>query len=902
MAKILNLLPWRRRRLEESLDRELQYHLDRRAEDLRQEGLSDVEARRRAVLELGGVAQVEETVRETWVWRWLDDRGRDLRYAIRTLWRSPSFAATAVLSVALGIGANAAIFSLVDEVILRPLSVADAERLVYMHWRGNSLSSSWGSYHLLSYPLCRDLDAQGQFFDGVFCRHPTNVTFSTGQQHQPVPAEIVSGSYFPVLGVQPAAGRLIDRSDDLQPGAHPVVVLSHGYWQNNLGGASDVVGRKVLVNNQPMTVIGIAPASFRGVDPFSVPAVWIPAAMKRQATPEWDRLLDRRAAWMHVFGRLKPGVTIEQATAGLQPWFKSVLDSEMKLDDFPSVSVDERRAFLASALDLRPGSQGLSGLRGAIERPLLVLMGGTLLLILLSSLNVASLLLARGAARGREVATRLALGASRGRIASQLLLEGLVIALAGGLLGLVTSPLVIGVLRTFLPDDADLASRIDYRVFGFALLMAVITGTVCGLAPALQAGRRPLSSWNTRSSVGLGGVRLRKAIVVAQIAFALVLLIGAGLFVQTLSRLHRKDPGFASAPLLMFYAEPDAIGYPETEAPRVMRDLLGKLQGAPVVERAAIANSQLLEGGSARRTLTIEADRRVVTERPLPIMRVGPGFFATLGTPVVAGREFDDNDTRDVDKTGFRSAIVNERFARRYFGGKSPIGRRVGIGNQPNTVTGIEIVGMVRDFSFRSLRDDPEPEHVFFPFAAAGPLAGNGTLYVKVRGDAEAALASIRAAVADVDPRLPLIRLTTLDGRIERSLRSERMLATLSSGFGAIALLLCVVGLYGVMSFVVTRRTQEIGVRLALGATRPAAVWLVIRDALFMIAAGTAIGLPSAWALRRVIEEQLFGVRAFDTPTVTVACCLLALVAVGAAMLPAWRAATVSPMEALRAE
>lgn len=901
MARIFNLLPWRRRRLEQDLDRELRYHVDRRVEDLRRSGVSDAEARRRAALEFGGVLQVQEEVRDTWMWRWLDNWSRDVRYAGRTLKRSPGFTATAMLSLALGIGANAAIFSLVDQVLLRSLPVNDPERLVHLDWNGNSLSSVWGTGHLMSYPLCRDLDEQHQFFDGVFCRHPTTVYFSTGQQHNPVRASIVSGSYFPVLGVQPEVGRLIDRSDDLQPGAHPVVVLSHDYWKNSLAGAQDVVGRKVLVNNHPMTVIGIAPASFRGVDPLEVPALWIPAAMKRQATPEWDRLLDRRTAWVHVFGRLKPGMTLEEARAGLQPWFKARLESDTRQEGFPSVTAELRRNFLASTIDLLPAAGGLSTLRGAVERPLLVLLGGTLLLVLLASLNVASLLLARGAARSREVTTRMALGASRGRITSQLLVESLLIALAGGLLGLVAAPAVSQVLLLFLPEGADLTTGMDQRVFLFAFLVSMVTGVLCGLAPAWQARRSSLVS-KERSSLAAGAVRLRKAIVVAQIAFALVLLIGAGLFVQTLARLHAKDLGFASSSLLMFRIEPDAIGYSASDAPRLMRDLLRRLQDVPLVERATVANSHMLTGGSPRRTLTIQADPRIVTERALPIMRVGPGFFATLGTPVIAGRDFSEDDTRDLEKTGFRSVIVNESFARRYFGGSSPVGHRVGVGNQPNTPTTIEIVGLVRDVSFRFVRDDGEPEHVFFPFAQTGPLAGNGTFYLKVRGEPESAFASIQAAVGEVDARLPLVRLTTLEDQIDRFLRSERMLATLSSGFGAIALLLSVVGLYGLMSFVVTRRTQEIGVRLALGATRSAVVWLIIRDALIMIGAGTAIAIPAAGALRRLVEAQLFGVRAFDGPTIALASGLLALVALGAAMLPAWRAASVSPTEALRLE
>ncbi len=902
MPNLLNLLPWRRRRMEADLDRELRYHVDRRVEDLKRSGVSEADARRRVALEFGGMVQVQEEVRDTWVWRRLDTLTRDVRYAGRTLLRNPGFTAAAALSLALGIGANAGIFSLVDQVLLRQLPVREPERLVLLDWRGPSLSASWGTGNLMSYPLCRDLQQQDRFFDGVFCRHPTTVLLATGQQHEPARAEIVSGSYFPVLGVRPALGRLIDQSDDREPGAHPVVVLSYDYWTNRLGRSPDAVGRKVLVNNHPMTVIGIATAGFRGIDPIEVPELWIPAMMKRQATPEWDRLLDRRAVWMHVFGRLKPGVTALHAKAGLQPWFTSVLEEDTRQEGFPNVTAEQRRAFLTSTIEVLPGDQGRSDLRQTLARPLWVLMVGTSLLTLLACLNVASLLLARGAARSRELVTRIALGASRGRIASQLLVEGMFIAAIGGLLGLLVAPAVSQVLVLLLPEN-DLTARLDHRVFLFALTVSIVTGGVCGLAPALQAGRRSLiPATNERSSVSTAGaVRVRKAIVIAQLAFTLVLLMGSGLFLQTLARLHAKDLGVASSGLLMLRVEPDAIGYSPSDAPRFMLDLMHRLQAVPAIERVSIANTHLLTGGSPRRILAIESDTRIVTERGVPIMRVGPAFFSTLGTRVIAGREFDEGDTRDLEKTGVRSIIVNESFARRYFGGRNPVGHRVGVGNQPDTPTTIEIVGMVKDVSFRFVRDDREPEHAFFPFAQTGPLAGNGTLYLRVRGEPDAAVASVRTAVAQVDARLPLA-VRTLDDQIDRSLRSERMMATLSSGFGAIALMLSVVGLYGVMSFVVTRRTQEIGVRLALGATRSDAMWLIIRDALMMICAGAAIALPAAWALKRLVEAELFGVGAYDAPTMALALSLLALVALGAAMVPAWRAASVNPTQALRLE
>jgi predicted permease len=907
MRKILNLLRGRRRRLENDLDRELRYHFDRRVEDMRAEGLSDDEAKRRATIEMGGIEQVQEDVRETWTLRWLHDAARDARYAARSLARSPGFTITAVASLAIGIGASAAIFSLLDQVLLRLLPVREPQRLVLVDWRGNALTHARGSgagFNLMSYPICRDLQGQDRFFDGVLCRHPTAVNLAAGAGQTPelVGAEIVSGSYFPVLGVSAALGRLLDEDDDGQPGAHPVVVLSHAYWLKVFGGAPDVVGRRVLVNNFPMTVVGVASATFRGVDVGDVPAVWIPAAMKKQATPEWDKLLDRRTSWMQVIGRLRPGVTLEQAQAGLQPWFKSMLDEDTRREGFPLVTAKQRAEFLASTLVVTPAAHGHSLLRQEMGRPLLVLMGATLLLLLLASLNVASLFLARGAARGREIRTRLALGASRRRIASLLLADSVWIAGGGGALGLLVAPMMSRALLSFLPSGADgtaLSSRVDGRVFAFALLMTVATGVLCGVAPAWRAGRVPLMSWlRDRTGAAGGAVRLRKALVVGQMAFTLVLLVGAGLFAQTLRRLVGPGPGFATSGRVAFRINPRRAGASDEDSSRTMARVLAELRSLPEVESVGLAGVDLLNDGSWSDSMTIESDKRIVTDRPVHLEPITPGLFTTLGTPVIAGRDFDERDALPPTGERWRSVIVNERFARRYFGEGSPLGRRVGLGEREDARTDIEIVGVVRDFSYRDLRE--QTEQAFLPYFEGDWTAG--TYYLRVRGTPLAAFASIRSAVARVNPTLPLLSPRTLDEQVDRSLTTERMMATLSGGFAAVALLLSVVGLYGVMAFVVTSRRQEIGIRMALGATRRTAVWLVVADAVAMISAGTAVALPCLWAVRRLVEAQLFGVQAFDAPTIAAASVVLAGVALAAAMLPAWRAASVSPTEALRFE
>ena len=839
-----------------------------------------------------------------WLNRWLEDCRRDGRHTVRTLVRTPTFTLTAVLSLALGIGANAAIFSLVDQVLLRLLPVRDPHSIVLIDWRGNALADGWGSGNLMSYPMCRDLQAQTQFFDGVLCRHPTTVNLSSGGEHQPVLAEIVSGTYFPVLGVRPHLGRLIAESDDLVRDAHPVVVIAYDYWANALGRAPDIVGRKVLVNNQPMTVIGVAEPGFSGIDVGEAAALWVPAMMKRQVTPGWDRLLDRRARWMHVFGRLKPGVTAESAKAGLQPWFKSVLESDRQLEGFPKTTPEQLRSFLASYLDVTPASHGRSNMRRAMEGPLWVLLAGTSLLVLLACSNVASLLLARGAARGREVVTRIALGASRGRITNQLLIEGIVISLAGGLLGIAAAPAVSAALLSFLPQDvarASLTSDLDTRVLLFTFLVCIATGALCGSAPALQAGKLSLVTALRERSPSIGGVRLRRALVIGQIAFTLILLICAGLFLQTVSRLHEKGPGwFESDRLLMFQVDTARNGYKDSEGARLVLKLRQAVRDTPGIASAAIAGHTLLAGGSWNTHMTVDFKERRATDRLVHCSPVSPGFFSTLGARLIAGRDFEERGSIDFDgpNRGYRSAIVNASFARRYFGDASPIGHRIGFGARPDTVTNLEIIGVVADFSYRGIRE--ETEQAFFPFLDL-PWSG-ATFYVRTHGKPENAFAAIRATVASLDSTLPVLSLRTIENQIDRSLTTERMMATLLTGFGVVALLLSVIGLYGVMSFVVTHRTREIGVRLALGATRGTAVWLIVRDALFMIGSGTAIALVGGWAAGRVMSGQLFGVAPLHAPTIALATLLMAVVALAAAMVPAWRASSVSPTEALHAE
>ena len=896
------LMNWfRLRDLESGLDRELKYHIDRRVGDLMQSGLPEPEARRQAALELGGVTQVQEEVRDIWLTQRLRDFAYDLRFSARSFLRNPAFTTTAVLSLALGIGATTAIYSLVDQVVLHALPVHEPERLVLIDWHGDPLCCGFGTWNLMSYPICRDLQQQDRFFEGVLCRAATTVNLSTGGEHRPAAAEIVSGSYFPVLGVNAALGRVLGSDDDGMPGTNPVVVLSYDFWKTQFASAPDVIGRKVLVNQNPMTVIGVAAPSFRGIDVGEVPSLWIPAAMSAQAIPGFASQLDRRMRWMQVLGRLRPEVTAAQAQAGLQPWFKAMLDEDTRRAGFPRVTAERRQRFLASRLELTPAPQGHSPLRRRLAQPLWFLLAATAVLLGLACLNVAGLFLARGSARGREISTRLALGASRGRIGRQLLADSVLLALTGGTLGVVLAPVALQALIAFLPRDAAanaLLSTIDSRLLLFTFLVSMVAGVLSGFAPALQAGRASFISALRERSGAASGVRLRKAIVTVQIAFTLILVTGGALFVRTLTGLMAKGPGFETSSLVSFGLDPRRNGYSAKETSQLMRRIHDELRASPGTQSSAVAVAQLLTGGSWSNPMTIQTNERSTTDRDVQLNAVSPGFFATLGIRLIAGRDFDERDSRPLGEGGYRSAVVNESFVKRYLAGRNPLGARIAQGSGPDVKPDIEVVGVVADFSYRGLRE--ESEQAYFPIFE-GDRSG-GTFYVKVRGTPEGAFQSIRTIVHNADPALPITYFRTLEEQVNRSLNTERILAALSAAFGTLALLLSLVGLYGVMSFVVTQRTREIGIRLALGATRSATVWLVLRDALMMIAAGIAIALPCVWALGRLVESQLYDVKPTDPAMIATATLILCSAALGAALIPARRASAVNPTEALRFE
>jgi predicted permease len=888
-------------RSDQDFNDEIQAHLQNEIDRLVEEGMDPNDAAAAARRAFGNVTSGRERFYEANRWMWMDHLRRDLRYALRQVISSPVSTATVILSLALGIGVNAAIFSLADQALLRVLPVEKPEQLVLLDWNGMFVGGGDGSDNLFPYLFFRDLRRENDVFENAFARQPTQVHLSTGGEPALVSAEIVSGSYFSTLGVPPALGRLFSDADDLKPEAHPLVVLSYDSWRNRFGADQGVVGKRVLVNNFPMTVIGVAAPGFRGVDWGDVPEIWVPTMMARQAKGGFNGLLDRRTRWLHIFGRLKPGITPEQAKARLQPWFKAYLQADTRREGWPQVTDVQMREYLTSTLDVLPAAQGRSDTRRMIRQPVLILLAATALILLLACLNVANLSLAKALARRRATALQAALGASRGRILAEQLMESALLAAAGCAAGVLLAPLVSRAMLSYLPrsaGDVALSADLDLRVLLFALAMTAVTTLLSGLAPALYAiSVQPVAALKQQSNAVAGGLGLRKALVVGQFALALILLIGAGLFARTLATLRARGPGFPTTNLLKFRVDPVRAGYSRMDAKPLMRRLLTEIQTLSEVAQAGLASSTILNQGGWNNPVTVQSTQRIVTE-DMAMNAVSPGFFEALGAPMIRGRNFNERDATFEPHGRFRLAIINEEFVNEYLKNIDPIGLRLGVGDGPTTVASIEIVGVVKTFRDYSIRK-PEPE-VFFPLWEQD--MGGGTFYVRSRDSSQAAARAIQAAVSHVDPRLTVLSLRTIDDQLDLRLTNERMLAALAGAFAALATLLAMIGLYGVLSFSAASRTKELGIRLALGAPRWSAGGLIVREAALLAAAGLAIALPASWALGRLIENQLFGVRPMDAMTIFSAAAVLALVCLVASAVPARRAESVSPLEALRNE
>jgi predicted permease len=839
----------------------------------------------------------------------------DVRLAFRSWRKAPTLTLIVIASMALGIGANTAISTLVDQVLLRPLPIRDPGSVVQVTKTGINYGSNWGDGSELSYPMYEHFRDHAQVFDGAAARfgYAVHIRYGgdAGTVTERVPAELVSGTYFPTLGIGPVLGRTLQPGDDRAAGAAPFVVLSHAFWTRGFAADPGVLGRPVSINGHQYTIAGVVQPGFEGTDLGSPAQVFLPIVMKAQITPGWDGLADPRYNWVRVFARLRPGISVEQATASLQGLYRAQLEHEITLPGFAAAPERARLRYVENQVQLLPGGQGRSGLRRTLATPLWVLMAIAGGVLLIACANVANLLLARAAGRQREMAIRLALGATRGRLVLQLLVESVLLALAGGAAGIAISvvgaPVILGFFVS--PETPDVISTVpDARILAFTFALAALTGIVFGLAPAVQSTKPDVTpALKDQAGSVLGGrqARLRKGLVAAQVAVSLLLLFGAGLFLRTLDNLLAVDVGFRSESLISFTLNPGLGGESPDRTRQFAGALLERLQRTPGVLGAGFGSQRLLDGNQWNGSITVEAYAPQADENVMAWhSAVSPGYFTTLGIPVLQGREFTDRDARTGavpdDEQQFRVAVANEAFVRRYFEGREAVGRRIGLGSDPGTPLTVEIVGVVGNAKYTGVRAEAPPQ-VFFPYLESR-TPGGFTVYVRTTQPPEQMFGTLRAAVQALDPALPVHATRTLERQIEQSLRNERMVATMSAAFGGLATLLALVGLYGVMSYTVSRRTREIGVRMALGARGGNIARMVVREALLIAAIGIAAGVPLAWWLSRYVESQLYGVTGHDLPTLAASAAALVVVSLLAAWIPSARAARVAPTTALRCE
>ncbi len=684
-------------------------------------------------------------------------------------------------------------------------------------------------------------------------------------------------------------------------------MLTYRYWKSRYAGSPDVIGKKLIVNGYPLTIIGVSQEGFDGTAPGFSPQIRVPVMMKAQMDPVGTafsyNFKSRRGRWVNVFGRLKPDVTMQQAKAALQPYFHQMLEMEVQQQEFARAAPEVKHGFLTMWIDLIPASKGDTNLRRQFSKALLVLMAIVGLVLLIACANVANLLIARATARQKEIAVRLALGARRSRIVSQLLTESLMLAVAGGLAGLALAIWMDHALLSFLPNGdvpLTISTTPDWRILAFNFAVALLTGIVFGLVPALQS-TRPQLAGTLKDQVGsiAGGtsVKLRKTLVAAQVTLSLLLLIGAGLFIRSLSNLKDLDPGFKTGNLVQFSIDPVLNGYKDERSLDFYRQLRESLNAIPGVESSALAVMPVLSGNEWDSSMAVEGFAHKPTETPDPHMQfVTPDFFKTMHIPILAGRDFRMSDGRGAPQV----AIVNEKFAKRYFKDGIALGRHIGMGGDPGTKLDIEIVGVVGNTKYESMRDEI-PFEVYRPSHQMDFVLGM-MAYVRTARLPEQAFTSIRRVVNGLDPNLPVSSMRTLENQQAESLITERLVASLSSAFGILATVLAAIGLYGVMAYLVAQRTREIGIRMALGAESGHVVWLVMKEVLVLVAIGVAIGLPAAWGLTRFAKSQLYGIQPNDALTIVLATAGIALVALLSGYIPARRATMVDPMRALRWE
>ena len=821
----------------------------------------------------------------------------DIRYAIRMLAKNPAFAGVVVLTLALGIGANAAIFSLLDQVLLQSLPVTNPDRLVvlanYDPKEGPDIDGAF------SYAMYQDLRDRNSAFSGVIARGGTQMNVTYGDQTERVAGELVSGNFFEVLGVRPWAGRFFTPDDDRTPSAHPVAVLSYSFWESRFNKDPNIIDKTILVNETPLTVLGVTPPGFYGLDLSNNPDVRVPLMMTPVFSPlPPTRLTSRRHQWLSVMARIKDDITPEEAQASLAVTYQQIRQMEADLLS-ASNSKFNRERFLSGRIAALPGDQGTRHLQKELKTSLLLLFGATCAVLLILCANLANLMLARATVRAQETAVRLALGAGRLRLLRQWLTEGVVLAAIGGALGIFIALWIKAGLIAFIPPDfkQNLSATFDWRLYAFILIVSLVLGLAFSLAPAIQAARQvfaPGLRFETRSFTSGGRLfSLRSGLILVQVALSLPLLVSAALLLKTLQNLRALDTGFGKENVLLASINPALNGYAKERSIAFYDELLAKTRALPGVKFASLATDSPISGGWDQIGVVVEGYTPRQGERmSCDATWVSSDYFKALEIPFVTGRDFDDHDRAGAPKV----VIVNEKMAKHYFGTTDVLGKHIGFEDVPD----VTIVGVVKDAQYINLRESMR-RHFYLPTTQEKQLS-NLTLHVKTSSSPEMVAEQLRAQLKAIDPHLPLYNIKTLSTEIDESLVQERLVTWLTAAFGLLATLLTALGLYGVLTFSVARRTREIGIRVALGAQRRDVFRLIMIRGLILVGIGVAIGVGASVALSRFIGALLFGVTPNNVSTLVGVSAGLIVVALLACLIPARRATKVDPMIALRYE
>jgi predicted permease len=910
---------FRRQQRERDLDEELAYDLAADVEERVRSGVPREQAEWASRREFGNVSLTKENVREAWGWMTLQRFIQDVRYGWRTLIKSPVFTAMAVLSLALGIGANTAIYSVMDAMMLRSLPVRNPEELVILNWRVNGkdepdiIHSHNGSFYYEAghggvspnfpwpaYTLLRD--GNGVFSSLFAYKGAGQLNLLVHGQAELGPVEFVSGNFFKGLGIVPALGRLINDSDDTVQ-APRIAVLSHDYWRERFAGDAAAIGQSVRINNIPFTIAGVAAPEFFGVTPGSSPAIYIPVVnrpeLSRNYANERDEMfIGSHSYWVEMMGRLRPGVTLVRAQTELATRFHQFVLS--------SAANEKERADLP-ALRLEEGGSGVDSLRREYSKPVFVLMAMVAFILTIACANIANLLLARATTRRREIAVRLSVGASRARVIRQLLTESALLALPGGILGLGVAAAGTRFLVWLLSDgrkDFNLGAHLDWRVLLFATAVAFATGILFGLAPAFAATRVDITPAlkETRASTPRKQGRriaLSQILIVSQIALSLLLVMGAAIFVRTLRNLHDVDIGFNQEHLLTFSLDASQAGYKDAALNAFYSRMDEQFRALPGVRAATVTDMPLVANWNSSTHVFLPGEPKPAGRNghSTAIVSVGPTFFETMQLPVLLGRPIG---SRDVEGAPL-AAVVNEVFAKKFFPNQNPIGRRFSMGNLHGG--DLTIVGVAQKARYSSLKH-PIPPVVYLPYLQNAIKRPPPAMFFELRtaGNPLALAETVRKIVHDAAPTVPVTNLMTQVQRIDSTIVQERTFANLCTAFAVLALTIACVGLYGTMSYAVSRRTNEIGIRMALGAERRRIMWMVLREVLLLAATGTVIGLACAWGAMSAVKSFVFGMKTTDPLTIGLSAVILMTALLLAGFAPAARASRIDPLHALRHE